>query len=217
MRNLDECKAEIFRRSEERIKKRRQNITRTLAVCLPLCVVAAVCVNLMLLPSVEENSNGTADSSVCASDIDENNSHSSNVTEDDLNGENVCTESSLCTKEQYSSDENAESGSVYYITAQITGMGASEGYRLSITEADEAQRLFDMIDALLENADSIDENSQGNSAGKMYLITFTSSDGYSASYILDGSILRTACDDSTGVSLGKQQLTELKQELRIYE
>ena len=38
MRSLEECKAEIFRRSEEKIKKRKQQRTRILAVCLPLCL-----------------------------------------------------------------------------------------------------------------------------------------------------------------------------------
>ena len=38
MRSLEECKAEIFRRSEEKIKKQKQQRTRILAVCLPLCL-----------------------------------------------------------------------------------------------------------------------------------------------------------------------------------
>lgn len=38
MRSLEECKVEIFRRSEEKIKKRKQQRTRILAICLPLCL-----------------------------------------------------------------------------------------------------------------------------------------------------------------------------------
>ena len=38
MRSLDECKAEIFRRSEMTIRRRKQTRNRILAVCIPLCL-----------------------------------------------------------------------------------------------------------------------------------------------------------------------------------
>lgn len=39
MRNLEDCKTEVFRRSEERIKKRKRNRNHVLACCIPLCVL----------------------------------------------------------------------------------------------------------------------------------------------------------------------------------
>ncbi len=39
MRNLEDCKAEIFRRSEERIKERKRRRGRVLACCIPLCLL----------------------------------------------------------------------------------------------------------------------------------------------------------------------------------
>ena len=42
MRDLNECTAEVFRRSEKRIKERRKNHSRVLAVCIPVCLIAAV-------------------------------------------------------------------------------------------------------------------------------------------------------------------------------
>ena len=39
MRNLEDCKAEIFRRSEERIKERKRNRNCVLACCIPLCLL----------------------------------------------------------------------------------------------------------------------------------------------------------------------------------
>ena len=39
MRELNECKAEIFRRSEERIKHRKAVRSRILTACIPLCVI----------------------------------------------------------------------------------------------------------------------------------------------------------------------------------
>ena len=39
MRNIEECKAEVFRRSEERIKERKRTWNRVLACCIPLCLL----------------------------------------------------------------------------------------------------------------------------------------------------------------------------------
>ena len=39
MRDLNECKAEVFRRSEKRIKERRKIRNRALALCIPLCLL----------------------------------------------------------------------------------------------------------------------------------------------------------------------------------
>ena len=42
MRNFEERKAEIFRRSENRIKQRKQTRKRILTVCIPLCLALTV-------------------------------------------------------------------------------------------------------------------------------------------------------------------------------
>ena len=42
MRDLNECRDEIFKRGEERIKARRKKVRRTLMCCVPLCLTAAV-------------------------------------------------------------------------------------------------------------------------------------------------------------------------------
>jgi len=39
MRNLEDCKAEVFRRSEERIKERKRKRNRVLVCCIPLCLL----------------------------------------------------------------------------------------------------------------------------------------------------------------------------------
>lgn len=41
MRDLNECRAEVFRRSEKRIKARRRRTVRTLAICIPLVLCLA--------------------------------------------------------------------------------------------------------------------------------------------------------------------------------
>lgn len=42
MREINECTAEVFRRSEKRIKERRRNRNRILALCIPLCLMVTV-------------------------------------------------------------------------------------------------------------------------------------------------------------------------------
>lgn len=42
MKELESYKAEIFRRSEEKIKKRRQNRKRLFLCCIPLCLCAVI-------------------------------------------------------------------------------------------------------------------------------------------------------------------------------
>ena len=61
MKGLNEYKAEIFRRSESRIKERRRNRNRVLALCIPLCLIL-VLIPAAVLPDF------TADSSPDVSD-----------------------------------------------------------------------------------------------------------------------------------------------------
>ena len=61
MKGLNEYKAEIFRRSESRIKERRRNRNRVLALCIPLCLIL-VLIPAAVLPAF------TADSSPDVSD-----------------------------------------------------------------------------------------------------------------------------------------------------
>lgn len=52
MRELNECKAEVFRRSEKRIKKRQENRNRILALYIPLCLIITVC-SFAILPMMQ--------------------------------------------------------------------------------------------------------------------------------------------------------------------
>lgn len=51
MRNLDECKAEIFRLGDKKIKQRKKRRMRTLSVCVPLCLCLVVW-SVTLLPAM---------------------------------------------------------------------------------------------------------------------------------------------------------------------
>ena len=51
MREINECTAEVFRRSEKRIKERKRNRKRILAFCIPLCLIVTVW-SIMILPAM---------------------------------------------------------------------------------------------------------------------------------------------------------------------
>ncbi len=51
MRSFEERKAEVFRRSENRIKERKRNRNRILAMCIPICLVITVW-SIMILPTM---------------------------------------------------------------------------------------------------------------------------------------------------------------------
>ena len=47
MRNFEECKAEVFRRSEVRIKQRKKKIARVVAACVPLVLCLGLWIYLI--------------------------------------------------------------------------------------------------------------------------------------------------------------------------
>ena len=58
MKSLEECRAEIFRRSEIRIKKRRQTVRGTLGVCLSAVCLLTASVVLLRSPLVKDRGDG---------------------------------------------------------------------------------------------------------------------------------------------------------------
>lgn len=60
MRNFEEIKAEVFRRSKNRIKERKKNSIRALIVCLPFCLTLAL-IPAMLPQSDKNLSTGGTD------------------------------------------------------------------------------------------------------------------------------------------------------------
>ena len=64
MRELNECTAEVFRRSEKRIKERARNRNRILALCIPVCLIVtvwSVMISPALIPVSETSDHAPAD------------------------------------------------------------------------------------------------------------------------------------------------------------
>ena len=58
VRDLNECKAEVFRRSEKRIKERKRIRNRALALCIPLCLL--ILLSASMLPGALFEESGDA-------------------------------------------------------------------------------------------------------------------------------------------------------------
>lgn len=56
MRDLKDCQAEVFRRSEEKIKNRQKTRRQLLAWCVPFAACAAICAVVALPPAVSDKS-----------------------------------------------------------------------------------------------------------------------------------------------------------------
>lgn len=77
MRELNECKAEVFRRSENRIKERKKNRNRILALCIPLCLILTV-MSITILPAmmpIGNNKTANEDSYMDGIEHDEKGDH----------------------------------------------------------------------------------------------------------------------------------------------
>ena len=66
MREINECTAEVFRRSEKRIKAHKRNRNRILALCIPFCLIITICsvtIFPTMLPTNDKNmsTGGTID------------------------------------------------------------------------------------------------------------------------------------------------------------
>ena len=107
MRDLSEYKAEIFRRSEEKIKERKRNRNRTFAFCIPLCLVIAA-VAFAKLPNIsasnitDENISSDSDAMLILVEVQnsENKLQSSIVNAEDVSDVYLMIQSSFETAVQ---------------------------------------------------------------------------------------------------------------------
>lgn len=187
MREINECTAEVFRRSEKRIKERRKNRNRVIALCIPLCLVVTVW-SVMILPAMLP------------------------VGTDDLaekSGMELVNTNEQSIYHSYVQVEirNADSSPEYYhkvtdysgvteVFELIHDLSYDDGYTLN--ECEEIQ------DKTFANQDDYSTDTTPK-----YIITFTTADGAEQVYVLNGSELLV---EGTGVRipLSDEQLAELK-------
>lgn len=198
MRDLNECTAEVFRRSEQRIRERRRKRGRVLALCVPVILIAAVW-SAMSLPIMNpeggalgndrftgEAAGNAPESVACpytAAEIQQAgvipDEHSKEVTD------------RLAVAEMFLAVDS--------LFAKAAGSGQQANGNLPVEEAS-------------DNSDL--SGSTGRSKG--YTITFTAEDGSQAVYRLSGHRLLNVNTDEA-IFLSDSQLTGLLAALGISE
>lgn len=198
MRSLQECQAEVFRRSRRKIRQRRKHTAGILLACIPL----ALC--LMLLPknSKEEKANDAVQQELSGSGYSVAQVHISNIK-----GSCSLTDSSeirqlMGLMESYSVQHSLADG--------ITGSIESEPEAAPETQPeiiDEDVNDKESAESLFE--ESLADRHTAQETGKGYTITLVMDDGSEIVYFLLENMMT---DVKTGqvTVLSRQQAEELR-------
>lgn len=198
MREIQEYTAEVFRRSEKRIKERRRVRNRVLSLCIPLCLTVALC-SVMLLPTLQPIGPDGAQEPPTADQ-----------------------------PSQETAPENAVGGTGSFVSVIIKGSSVGSDGTQAITDPDQVTSIHRVVlnlyketptgtpddsldeDPMIPPGDTFEDYQNGASAGSPeYTIIFTSSDGANATYILKGYELYDV-NNAVGIHLSDMQLQELK-------
>lgn len=174
MRNFDERKAEIFRRSENRIKERKRNRNRILALCIPLCLIVTVW-SIMILPAMMPASKGNNNASGEGMDI--------MGTVDGTGAAFVRVEvmsTGTATQSTVLKDDVDEVAQIYYIV-QSSFVNFGGGNKESANDEAEDDALTE------ENKDYSQSGTTNLSSG--FRIIFTAENGTQTIYSLSGDKL----------------------------
>lgn len=197
MKEISEYTAEVFRRSEKRIRERRKKRRRILTVCITFCLIAAVC-SVTVIPEMltvsDSESAGNADNSAGGDDI--------------LYG---------------APDGSFTQG---FVSVDIKGTGENAPYQSSITDIADANNVFEQICEILvpyETVNDITENSDGTVTGGIpkeqstgYIITLKADDGTTRIFTLRDNCLYDA-KMRVEITLSDKQTADLKSSLKLTE
>lgn len=198
MRDINECKAEVFRRSENRIKeikKRRKKAILFVAMCLPLCLV------LSFAPifssgngmAEEDHSDGIADG---YKDVDSVNK--SEASSNDVDYKEGVSNKPANTDGDRKEKEDTPEG---IVLLSLTVLKESEkGVELSeITKADVVTGIYNTVSEIIESFDWDDYTlytgdnkellNQTLGPADKYTLVFYYKSGESAEYTLEGQRL----------------------------
>lgn len=172
MRNFEERKAEVFRRSENRIKERKRNRNRILAFCIPLCLIVTVW-SIMILPAMmpaSKSDNNAGEGMDIMGGVDGTDTAFVRV---EVMSSGTATQSTILK------DDADEVAQIYY-TVQSSFVNSGGGNKESVNEEAED-------DALTENKDYSQSGTTNLSSG--FRIIFTTENDTQTIYSLSGNKL----------------------------
>ena len=173
MRNFDERKAEIFRRSENRIKERKRNRNRILALCVPLCLIVTVW-SIMILPAMmpaSKSDNNAGEGMDIMGSVD---GTAAAYVRVEVMSTGTATQSAILK------DDADEVAQIYY-TVQSSFVNSGGGNKESAKEEAEDDALTD------ENKDYSQSGTTNLSSG--FRIIFSTENGAQTIYSLSGDKL----------------------------
>ena len=172
MREINECTVEVFRRSEKRIKERKRNRNRILALCIPLCLIVTVW-SVMILPAMmpaNKSNNNAGEGMDMMGGVDGTDATFVRV---EVMSNGTATQSSVLK------EDATEVAQIYY-TVQSSFVSSGGGNKESVNEEAED-------DALTENKDYSQSGTTNLSSG--FRIIFTTENGTQTIYSLSGDKL----------------------------
>ena len=173
MREINECTAEVFRRSEKRIKERKRNRNRILAFCIPLCLIVTVW-SIMILPAMmpaSKSDNNAGEGMDIMGSVD---GTAAAYVRVEVMSTGTATQSAILK------DDADEVAQIYY-TVQSSFVNSGGGNKESAKEEAEDDALTD------ENKDYSQSGTTNLSSG--FRIIFSTENGAQTIYSLSGDKL----------------------------
>ena len=210
MRNFEERKAEVFRRSENRIRIRKRNRNRILALFIPLCLIVTVW-SVTILPSMF--SFGTKKS------------HNEDIV-------NIYNETEESTGAVNTGSRHS------FVSVDVRGTGANAEHHSTITDTSDVENVFERIYNILipyeshrdivgdfddkstgvmsGNSSEQNKSPQNDTKSSSYIITMTTASGYKRIFTLTDNKLY---DSQPGIeiNLNNEQINALKSALGLTE
>ena len=173
MRNFEERKAEVFRRSENRIQERKRNRNRILALCIPLCLIVTVW-SIMILPAMmpaSKSNNNAGEGMDIMGSVDGTDAAFVRV---EVMSTGTATQSTILK-------DNADEVAQIYYTVQSSFVSSGGGNKESANDKAEDDALTE------ENKDYSQSGTTNLSSG--FRIIFTTDNGAQTVYSLSGDKL----------------------------
>lgn len=173
MREINECTAEVFRRSEKRIKERKRDRNRILAMCIPLCLIVTVW-SVMILPAMlpaSKSNDGAENFMDITGEVDGSEARY------------VCVEvmsTGTATQSTIRKDDADEVAQIYY-TVQSSFVSSDGDDKESAESAED--------DALTEENKDYSQSGTTTDLFSGYRIIFTAENGIQTIYSLTGDKL----------------------------
>ena len=199
MRNFDERKAEIFRRSENRIKERKRNRNRILAVCIPLCLVITV-LSVTILPSLLPMNNKNMANDGTPEAVDGLTGNSAEFVSVSVSGAGLTPETNILVE-----DSNKVAQIYYTVQSSFVSSGGGNKENADVKPGD---------DLLTEEEDKVYSSSGTTNLASGYKLTFTADNRTQSTYTLNGYVL-TDNNTNKSVTLTDTQRSQILDQLGL--